>query len=185
MELPIATLLIGALILDRLVGDPNVSWHPVVLIGRYISFVESWLLKEQDSVARKRVNGLLLLIVVVGTVYTITELLTKAAYLNFNSWGIVFEMLVVSFTISPTALAKAGHEIAQYLACGDIENARIKVGWIVGRDTGNLDESEVSRATIETIAENITDGIVSPLFFALLDRRRAVRRAIQNKMGLA
>lgn len=168
MELPIATLLIGALILDRLVGDPNVSWHPVVLIGRYISFVESWLLKEQDSVARKRVNGLLLLIVVVGTVYTITELLTKAAYLNFNSWGIVFEMLVVSFTISPTALAKAGHEIAQYLACGDIENARIKVGWIVGRDTGNLDESEVSRATIETIAENITDGIVSPLFFALL-----------------
>ena len=168
MELPIATLLIGALILDRLVGDPNVSWHPVVLIGRYISFVESWLLKEQDSVARKRVNGLLLLVVVVGTVYTITELLTKATYLNFNSWGIFVEMLLVSFTISPTALAKAGHEIAQYLACGDIENARIKVGWIVGRDTGNLDESEVSRATIETIAENITDGIVSPLFFALL-----------------
>ena len=71
MELPIATLLIGALILDRLVGDPNVSWHPVVLIGRYISFVESWLLKEQDSVARKRVNGLLLLIVDLNPLYKI------------------------------------------------------------------------------------------------------------------
>lgn len=168
MELPIATLLIGAFILDRIIGDPNVSWHPVVLIGKYISFVESWLLKEQDSGARKRVNGLLLLIIVVGTVYTITELLTKAAYFNFGSWGIVFEMLCISFTISPTALAKAGREIATYLACQDMENARLKVGWIVGRDTANLDESEVSRATIETIAENITDGILSPLFFALL-----------------
>lgn len=168
MELPITTLLIGAFILDRIIGDPNVSWHPVVLIGKYISFVESWLLKAQDSGARKRVNGLLLLIIVVGTVYTITELFTKAAYFNFGSWGIVFEMLCISFTISPTALAKAGREIATYLACQDMENARLKVGWIVGRDTANLDESEVSRATIETIAENITDGILSPLFFALI-----------------
>jgi adenosylcobinamide-phosphate synthase len=65
-------------------------------------------------------------------------------------------------------LREAGEEIYGLLRLGNIQAARYKVGWIVGRDTGGLDEAGVARATVETIAENITDGIISPLFFAAL-----------------
>lgn len=168
MEIPIATIFVGAMLLDRIIADPNSAWHPVVLIGKYISFVESWLLKESESKMRKRINGLLLLIVVTGSTYTIVGLITEIGYLQIGKWEFLLEMFLISFTISPTSLAKAGREISRYLAQGDLDNARHKVGWIVGRDTANLDEGEISRATIETIAENITDGIISPLFYALL-----------------
>ena len=55
--------------------------------------------------------------------------------------------------------------MAQLLRKGDLQEARRKVGWIVGRDTTELDESEITRATIETVAENTVDGIISPLLF--------------------
>ena len=74
---------------------------------------------------------------------------------------------LLSFTISPKSLANAGREIYDYLMVEDLENARYKVGWIVGRDTENLSPQEVSRAAIETVAENTVDGIISPLFFFL------------------
>jgi adenosylcobinamide-phosphate synthase len=75
---------------------------------------------------------------------------------------------LLSFTISPRSLAAAGQEIRRYLLQNNLEQARFKVGWIVGRDTQELDVSEVTRATVETIAENIVDGIIAPLFYFLL-----------------
>ena len=86
--------------------------------------------------------------------------------LPYFSWGV--EALLLSFTISPRNLAEAGREIQRYLAAGDIEEARFKVGWIVGRDTDKLTVPEITRATVETIAENIVDGVISPLFFFFL-----------------
>lgn len=82
--------------------------------------------------------------------------------------SMLFNALLLSFTISPRSLAEAGREIHGYLIQGDMENARYKVGWIVGRDTENLSEGEVTRATVETVAENTVDGIISPLFFFLI-----------------
>lgn len=67
--------------------------------------------------------------------------------------------------ISPRSLADAANEIYFLLEREDIIRAREKVGWIVGRDTQNLNEAEVARATVETVAENTVDGIISPLFF--------------------
>ena len=76
--------------------------------------------------------------------------------------------IVLYFTITPRALARDGMEIYHLLKAKDIVSARHRLSWIVGRDTDKLDESEVSRGTIETIAENTTDGIISPLFYFLL-----------------
>ena len=75
------------------------------------------------------------------------------------------QVIIVYITISPRSLASAGLELAQLLQKGDLTEARRKVGWIVGRDTTELDESEITRATIETVAENTVDGIISPLLF--------------------
>ena len=76
--------------------------------------------------------------------------------------------MMLSFTISPRSLAEAGVEIKKYLDNDELSQARKKVSWIVGRDTENLDKSEVSRATIETVAENIVDGVISPLIYFLI-----------------
>lgn len=162
------TLLIGGLLFDRLIGDPRVSWHPVALIGQYISWIQGMVLKEHDLPQRKKINGLLLLAFVSMTIYVCVEYVVVQAHAYFGNWAILLEMLLVSFTITPTSLARDGKELYALLQDSNLPKARERVGWIVGRDTQNLNETEITRATVETIAENITDGIIAPLFFAML-----------------
>ena len=84
-------------------------------------------------------------------------------------WGtMAVEALLLAFTISPKSLAKAGRGIYALLLTNELDKARKAVGWIVGRDTEELDESEVARATVETIAENTVDGVIAPLFFFVI-----------------
>lgn len=162
------TLLIGGLLLDRLIGDPRVSWHPVSLIGNYITWIQGLVLKAQDSPRRKKINGLILLLFVTMTIYIFVEYLVVMAHEYLGGWALLLEMLLVSFTITPTSLARDGNELCTLLKEGNLPKARERLSWIVGRDTQNLDEAEITRATVETIAENITDGIIAPLFFAMI-----------------
>ncbi|MBR0287483.1 MAG: cobalamin biosynthesis protein CobD, partial [Selenomonadaceae bacterium] len=78
---------------------------------------------------------------------------------------IFIQAFVLSFMISPRTLGDAAREIYFLLERENLVYAREKVGWIVGRDTQNLNEAEVVRATVETVAENTVDGIISPLFY--------------------
>ncbi|MBR0260932.1 MAG: cobalamin biosynthesis protein CobD [Selenomonadaceae bacterium] len=78
------------------------------------------------------------------------------------------QAFVLSFMISPRSLGDAAREIHFLLEQENLVRAREKVGWIVGRDTQNLNEAEVVRATVETVAENTVDGIISPLFYFAL-----------------
>lgn len=158
----------GALLIDTVLGDPRGSLHPVVLIGKLISMFEKILLKENSSGTSKKRAGFLLIFLTIGTVYLITYGIIKLLAFGGHYSLMLGSMLILSFTISPRALKESAQEIQQLLVQGDMSGARQKVGWIVGRDTQNLDETEVTRATVETVAENITDGIISPLFFAAL-----------------
>jgi adenosylcobinamide-phosphate synthase len=156
---------LAALLIDILVGDPRSCMHPVVMIGNCISFFERKLLQVQHSSVLKKLNGMLLVMLVLGITYGIIWLV-MGLLTNIHPWvAFLGGALLLSFTISPNSLAKAGNEIYQYLMDANITQARFKVGWIVGRDTANLDVGEVTRATVETIAENIVDGIISPLFY--------------------
>jgi adenosylcobinamide-phosphate synthase len=157
-----------AILIDTFLGDPHSSLHPVVMIGNCIAFLERKLLKPQYSPKLKKVAGVLLVILVLGITYAviwwILEILSQV-----HPWAeFLGGALLLSLTISPNSLAKAGNEIYQYLISGDLKQARFKVGWIVGRDTDNLTVPEVTRATVETIAENIVDGIISPLFYFII-----------------
>lgn len=161
-------LAIGAVIIDRLIGDPRTSLHPVVVIGNFIAWLERQLLNPKNSAGRKKFAGAVLVIIVLITVYAAVWL-TLAALTIVHPWaGYIGGVMFLSFTISPRSLAEAGREIAGYLRAGNMEQARVKVGWIVGRDTAELDIPEVTRATVETVAENIVDGIISPLFYAII-----------------
>ena len=160
-----ASLPAAALLCDRLIGDPRSRYHPVVLIGNCISRAEKVLRRPDQSRIRQNLAGALLVAIVLFLTYGVVWLL-DAALVIIDPWvAWLGQAVVLSFAITPRSLAEAGHEIRQYLLVGDLAQARYKVGWIVGRDTAELDESEITRATVETVAENIVDGIISPLFY--------------------
>lgn len=157
-----------AIVLDTLIGDPRSGWHPVVLIGGLIAALEKRLLRPGAAPAAKRWAGLVLVAAVLAVSYAAAWLIVAALTALHPLAALGGGALLLSFAVSPRSLAAAGREIQACLEAGDLETARAKVGWIVGRDTDRLDTAEVTRATVETVAENITDGIVAPLFYAAL-----------------
>ena len=156
---------ISAFLIDAIIGDPNGKWHPVVLMGKLISFLERAFYRPADSDGKKFAMGAMLVIIVLLISYDVAAALMHFSY-YLPGWGsAMVGALILSFMISPKSLAKAGKGICALLLLGNLEEARKKVGWIVGRDTDKLSEAEIARATVETIAENIVDGIIAPLFF--------------------
>lgn len=158
-----------AFVIDTIIGDPHTKLHPVVLIGRLISFLERIYYRKEDSDQRKFFSGAILVLLVLFITYDVVAGIIQLAYFIPWEWGVeAVEALLLAFTISPKSLAKAGRGIYALLLTGEIDKARKAVGWIVGRDTEHLDEAEIARATVETIAENTVDGIIAPLFFFVL-----------------
>ena len=158
-----------AFLLDTLIGDPRTRLHPVVLMGNLISLLEKFLLRAEDSSTAKLIKGGVLVATVIGSTYMMGLEIDRAAKATGSLTAEIFiEALTLAFMISPRSLADAGREIHDLLMLGNINEARRKVGWIVGRDTDRLSEPEIVRATVETISENTVDGIISPLFFFLI-----------------
>lgn len=154
-----------AYILDLLLGDPQWKWHPVRLIGRLIDVLES---RFNRSEYNRKFFGGILVILVTGAV-------------SFGVWGILklsetvhrylfcgASVLLIYFSLSVKSLADEARNIIKSLENGDIREARDNLSMIVGRDTKDLNESEIIRATVETVAESTMDGIVAPLFYAFL-----------------
>ena len=161
--------LIIAFLIDTLIGDPRTKLHPVVLIGNLISFTESILYDPSDNNKIKFAKGLILVLIVIGATFAVgVGILKLTELIDWTLISIFIEAFILSFMISPKSLAEAGKEIYNLLIKGDINEARRKVGWIVGRDTDKLTEPEIVRATVETIAENTVDGIISPIFFFMI-----------------
>lgn len=158
----------AAVIADSLIGDPRAGWHPVVLIGRLIAGLEKMLLRPQQTPAGKKSAGLLLVIITLAVSYWLAWLAMATLAAIHPLAEVAGGALLLAFTISPRSLAEAGQEIKDFLDAGELVQARGKVGWIVGRDTAALDTAEVTRATVETVAENIVDGVIAPLFYAFL-----------------
>lgn len=158
-----------AFAMDCVIGDPRSALHPVVLMGKLISFFERLFYHEADSDRKKMACGAALMVCVLVVSYGAAAcVLRVTALIGSAPVSVAVQAALLSLMISPRSLAEAGREIRDCLSAGDLATARRKVGWIVGRDTDRLTAAEVARATVETIAENIVDGIVSPLFFFLL-----------------
>lgn len=170
-QLMYASIPFLALVIDTLFGDPRSSLHPVVLIGRLISFSENLLYPEKGAAASPaslffRGSAVVVLVIAV-TGAAASCLLDAAAYFGAAAYSLM-SAVILYFTITPRALARDGLEICRLLRAGDIVQARARLSWIVGRDTDRLDEPDIARGAVETIAENTTDGILSPLFYFLL-----------------
>lgn len=168
MEYMVIAIPIGAFLLDCVFGDPKGKYHPVVGIGWIISFFERHLYPKRRNPKEELQKGAFL---VLGTLLAVGCIASLLLWLSvqWNWYAYVgMQMILLYCTIAPRSLAEAGLELYHLLKNKDIMEARRKVGWIVGRDTQDLDEGEITRATIETVAENIVDGIISPLFYYFL-----------------
>jgi adenosylcobinamide-phosphate synthase len=153
-----------AYIIDMLIGDPPHWPHPVRWIGTMITFFE----KRLNSGKSKRWKGVAMLLFILLFVFFIVLILIVIGYRIHPFIGITVEGIIISTTIAQKSLKLASLEVYQPLIAGDLAVARKKLSYIVGRDTDSLDEGEIARGTIETVAENTSDGVTAPLFWALL-----------------
>ncbi|UOE92406.1 adenosylcobinamide-phosphate synthase CbiB [Alkalihalobacillus sp. LMS39] len=153
-----------AFILDRVIGDPRWLPHPVVWVGKLISVVENKVNKGKY----KRSKGVFFLVFILAIVFIITMSIVVGAYLIHPFFGIVMEAMIIFYAIAQKSLKDAAMEVYEPLQTGNVTEARLKLSYIVGRDTASLQEGDIVRGTVETVAENTSDGITAPLFYALL-----------------
>ncbi|AIQ12247.1 adenosylcobinamide-phosphate synthase CbiB [Paenibacillus durus] len=161
-------IVITAIVIDLLIGDPRGIPHPVIGIGKTISAAESALRKWGTGRAAERALGVLLVLIVLSAVYAAAFLILWLAGLIHPIIRLLAEVWLISTTIAIKGLGDAGMQVFRPLIKGDLDSARTYVGYIVGRETHALSEREVTRATVETVAENIVDAVVAPLFYALI-----------------
>ena len=161
--------LLVALLLDRVVGEPERLWrrlpHPVVLIGRAITLLEARLLRPSDTAAVKRRQGQLLIGILTGAAFLLGLLLQLA--LLALPFGWLWLGIVMSTLIAQKSLIDHVRAVATGLAI-DVEAGRAAVARIVGRDTVSLDAAGIGRAATESLAENLSDGVIAPVFWAVL-----------------
>ncbi len=158
-------IILAAFILDLIIGDPLWLFHPVRWMGMAIA--------RTEPVFRRLPVSLILS----GTFFSI--------FLVVGSWGVtcaiilisgsihpafrhILEVILIYYCISASSLKKAAMDVHTALESRGLPEARKKVSSIVGRETRNLTEQGVVRASIETVAENLVDGIISPLFYAAI-----------------
>lgn len=155
-------LLIGW-ILDRLFGDPAWLPHPVVGFGKMISFCE----KRWNRGAHRMLKGGMVAIALILIIYVGSALALHYLFV-LNRWsGIVISAILVFYCLAGTTLI---NEVKMVFLAADrsLEEGRKQVSRIVGRDTSALTDQEVRTAALETLAENLSDGVIAPLFWYLL-----------------
>lgn len=151
-------------ILDIIIGDPNNPFHPV----RGIGYIASKLETIFRSILKKylKLAGLMVWIFTVTLTFIITFGIVNIAK-KFNIYfGIIFEGILIYFCIASKGLVVEGYNVIKFLLADDLEGARKQLSFIVGRDTASLNKQGIIKAVVETIAENMADGIIAPLLYA-------------------
>lgn len=157
--------LLGAFILDFLLGDPGRLPHPIRWMGRGIEILEPRFRRLPTSLVR---SGALMTLLMVGVTYLLTFFLLFLAACIHPLLKKSIYIILIYYAISSEALDRSAREVMIPLLKGDLAMAREKVGLIVGRDTKRLTASGVRRAAVETVAENFVDGVAAPLFYAAI-----------------
>lgn len=160
---------LGGFLLDALFGDPAWLPHPVVLMGRCISALEKHLRTALPKTPRGELAGgaAVAAVLPLGTL-AVTGLACWAAARLHPALGLALQMLWCGQALAAKGLAQESRNVYKELAKGDLPAARRAVARIVGRDTQNLTAAGVTRAAVETVAENASDGVIAPLFYMLI-----------------
>ncbi len=154
---------LSAIILDLAVGDPHWLPHPVRWIGKLISSTEKILYPPKRSCSSELLRGTFIVVFIVFCTGSITWFLNDFAHRLSFVTGYMFETIIGFYCLSARSLAQEAGKVSADLHRGSLNSARKSLSMIVGRDTTNLSTNEVARAAVETVAENISDGITAPM----------------------
>jgi len=157
-----ALALLAGYVLDLIIGDPHYLPHPIRLIGKWISIIENKIYRDKKS------YGLLLVISVLIPVILFTSFICYIAYKISPITGTVIESILSFYCLATRSLFVESKAVMDSMQKDGIEVARKSLSMIVGRDTDKLSEKEIIKATVETVAENTSDGIVAPLIYLCL-----------------
>ncbi|MEM6815162.1 MAG: adenosylcobinamide-phosphate synthase CbiB [Bacteroidota bacterium] len=161
MEIAPIYILLTAFVLDAVLGDPRWMPHLIVLFGNAIHAGEKVLNRGKN----KFVKGLVLVVFLVVTAYVLTHLLL--AWLRSVNLILadIAAVALLFFCLANRTLIKEGQAVFNTLKKHGLEAGRKRLSWIVGRDTSNLNEQQIRTATLETLSENLSDGVIAPLFY--------------------
>ncbi|NET75808.1 adenosylcobinamide-phosphate synthase CbiB [Okeania sp. SIO1F9] len=170
-------ILFIAACLDYLIGDPWDWPHPVKFLGWIITHYTKQIFKltkpyqDNSHVFILRLSGILLAIALVLGSGIISWLIIQALRINFTQFPlltVIIESILLASCFAGKSLSMAAKEVLQLVRSDNLIQARQKLSMYVGRDTENLSISEIFRAIFETVTENATDGVIAPLFYALV-----------------
>ncbi len=160
----IIIIIAAAFFMDLLFGDPRWRYHPVRIMGKLIAAFEKILYRLNF----KKIAGFILVLLVIIHGYVAVKIIESAANHFHPLAGSFISVFLIYSCLSIKDLKDESMPVYQALAAKNISLARQKVSRIVGRDTKNMNDNEITRATVETIAESTLDGIIAPLFYAFL-----------------
>lgn len=166
---------IAGFVLDLLIGDPHFIPHPVRLIGSLISFCDKRLNCDAGyNISEKKLNlikykrGMLLAFTVIFATFAMSVIIIVAAY-SINLYaGIIAEAVMTWQILATKCLRVESMRVYDALRTDGVDAGRRAVSMIVGRDTSVLDVAGVTRAAVETIAENTSDGVIAPMLYTAI-----------------
>ena len=156
-------------LIDLCIGDPQWVYHPIRLVGNLINGIEKPLRRiftDTDKGCFRAGIGMIIIVVAVVTI--IPLFILWLAYVAHPLLGFLMESLMCYFLFATKSLKTESMKVYNRLKEKDLEGGRYAVSMIVGRDTENLSEEGIIKATVETVAENTSDGIVAPILYVLL-----------------
>lgn len=158
----IVVLSIG-FVLDQLLGDPRWLPHPIVAFGKSISLAEKWLNKGKNRLTKGAIASIGLIVFT----FTLAFVVRQFLYNWHTLAGLIFDSVMVFYCLAAKTLRSEVKKVFDALQVS-LYNGRKQLSFIVGRDTHALNEQQVRKAALETLAENLSDGIVAPLFWFML-----------------
>lgn len=157
-----------AAFLDYQIGDPWNWLHPVQVMGKCIEhYTQFWLRRLKSPQALQMAGVGLAIVLTLGSGFA-GWLIVRVTTGLYPLVGLVTESILLASCFAGRSLRAAAEDVLQPLAQGDLTAARRKLSFYVGRDTADLSEAEVLRAVLETVTENATDGVMAPLFWAIV-----------------
>ena len=154
--------------MDIILGDPYWMPHPVRYIGKIIEKTEKIIRIFFSNVKNLKFAGVILGTIVISVTFLFYFFLLEIFLKNTIILKKILEIIIIYQIFATRCLGDEGYKIYKSLKDGKIDLSRKQISYLVSRDTENLDEENIVKATVETITENITDGIISPMFYLVI-----------------
>lgn len=155
-----------AVIIDYLIGDPHYALHPIRIMGKLISREEKIIRRKVNSPVGLRICGLVVVALNLSMGFFVPFYILKISH-NLPILHRLINIYLIYSSVAGRCLSDEAKKIYDALNIS-LKEARYRLSFIVGRDTVNLSEQEILRATVETVAENTSDGVIAPLFFIMI-----------------